>query len=360
MFSNLFSKPHFLSSFLSSISNQWNMLIITCAVITFLLVLFYSKKIIFYFLKKYIQSPSPSLQWTRSLIKGINQLIWAVTAFFVFRWFFEEPKIPIFKIWISASFIWILYALVSPFSLWIKKVWLTDKNREYSHLFSFLEKTLKVFVFLAGGVFIIQNMGFNVSSVLAGLGLGGMAIAFAAKETLSNIFGSLMIAFDRPFSLGDWIQFDNIEGTVENIGIRSTQIKTFYDSIVSIPNSVIAQSKIDNLGKRQFRRTRFTLGVTYSTPSIKIQNFVEGIKTIIQKHPKTKKDYYQVSFSGYADSSLNIFVNLFLQVKDWNEELDCRQEIFLDILNLAQKENVEFAFPSQSLYIERMKSYSKI
>ena len=203
-------------------------------------------------------------------------------------------------------------------------------------------------------------MGFNVSSVLAGLGLGGMAIAFAAKETLSNVFGSLMIAFDRPFSLGDWIQFDNIEGTVENIGIRSTQIKTFYDSVVSIPNSVIAQSKIDNLGKRQFRRTRFTLGITYSTPSNKIQNFVEGIKTIIQNHPKTKKDYYQVSFSGYADSSLNIFVNLFLQVKDWNEELTCRQEIFLEILNFAQKENVEFAFPSQSLYIERMKSHSKI
>ena len=323
--------------FLILVSHWWNTAVIVLSIILFLFVWLFSKKFIFYFFKKYIANSKVTESWTRSLAFGLNQFVFSVTAFFVFRWFFKPPSFPVFKIWISLSCIWILYALTTPLSLWIKNVLLKDHSQEYRHLFSFLENTLRVIVILVGGVFIIQNMGFNVSSILAGLGLGGVAVALAAKETLSNIFGSIVIAFDRPFVPGDWIHFDDIEGTVKHIGIRSTQIKTFYDSVISVPNFVVAQAKIDNLGKRKVRRTRFTLGITYSTPADKIEKFVEGIKNIIHSHSKTKKDYYQVSFSGYADSSLNIFVNFFLNVSNWNEELLSRQEIFLEILNLAQK-----------------------
>ena len=130
--------------------------------------------------------------------------------------------------------------------------------------------------------------------------------------------------------------------------------------MISVPNFILANAQIDNLGKRKYRRTRFTLGVNYSTDPEKIKSFVEGIKNIVQSHSKTKKDYYQVSFSGYADSSLDIFVNLFLQVKSWNEELEFRQEIFLSILKLSHDLNVEFAFPSRSLYIENEKNQKEL
>lgn len=259
----------------------------------------------------------------------------------------------VFQIYIGVSALFLIHHTLSPFIHWVQK----NKLQEYSQhqaFFEFFRKTISFLIFIVGGLLIIQNLGYNVTSILAGLGIGGLAVALAAKDTLSNIFGSMVILFDRPFVVGDWIQFDKVEGTVESIGFRSTQIKTFYDSVISVPNFTIANAQIDNMGKRKFRRTRFTLGVTYSTPPEKIQSFIEGIKTIVQKHPKTKKDYYQVSFSGYADSSLNIFVNLFLQVANWNEELQFRQDIFLEILKLAQQLNVEFAFPTQSLYIEKM------
>ena len=224
----------------------------------------------------------------------------------------------------------------------------------YKQFFELSKKTASILVFVVGLLMIVQNLGYDVTALIAGLGIGGVAVALAAKDTLSNIFGSIIILFDKPFIVGDWIQFEGTEGTVQSIGFRSTQIKTFYDSVVSIPNSILSNTKIDNLGKRKARRARFNLGLVYSTPPEKITQFIEEIKNIILKHPKTKKDYFQVSFSGYGDSSLNIFVNLFLQVSDWNEELSAKQNIFLEILKSARKTGVEFAFPSQSLYIQNL------
>ena len=236
--------------------------------------------------------------------------------------------------------------------------WMVDSTRIrfsdplYSPFFTLLKKFLSIAVFILGGLMLIQNLGYNVTSLLAGLGLGGAALALASKDAISNFFGSIVILFDKPFIIGDWIQFEDTEGTVEHIGFRSTQIKTFYDSVISVPNALLANVTVDNLGKRKARRLRFELGLVYSTPPEKITAFTEGIKNIIKNHPKTKKDYFQVSFSGYGSSSLNIFINLFLHTTGWDEELEARQSIFLEILKLSQNTGVEFAFPSQSLYFE--------
>ena len=150
-------------------------------------------------------------------------------------------------------------------------------------------------------------MGFNVTSLIASLGIGGIALAFGAKETLSNLFGGLNIIADQPFSVGDYISCKKIEGTVQDIGFRSTKIKTFYDSVVTIPNALISDSIIDNLGKRQYRRVRFTLDITYNTPGEKIESFVSSITDIIKQHPLTKKDSFQCYFDGYGESSFKDF-----------------------------------------------------
>ena len=310
---------------------------------------FVLKHFIFYSLDRI----SKENKWKKPIGKGIHHLILAGSVT-LFIQGFSTPSL-IFRAWIGVCLLWIFYHLMEPVYFLIQKQF-EKEEKELKYLFSFVEKLIKVTILIIGGLLIAQNIGLNVTSLLAGLGIGGIAIALAAKDSLSNFFGSFIIAFDRPFIPGDFICFDQIEGVVESIGIRSTQIRTFYDSTVSVPNSTLAQAKIDNLGKRKYRRTRFTLGVTYSTPPEKIENFTQGIKKLIENHPKSKKDSFQVSFSGYSSSSLDILVNVFFDVAKWGQELRCQQELFLDILKLAHKEGIEFAFPSQSLYIEKMNS----
>ena len=229
-----------------------------------------------------------------------------------------------------------------------------DRTRSDSittHLLPYSKKILKILVTIIAGLLFLQNSGFNVTSLLAGLGIGGVAIALAAKETLGHFFGGLSVIMDKPFAAGDWIVCGEMEGTVVDIGFRSTKVKTFYDSLMTIPNAVIADSVIDNLGKRTARRTRVTLDINYDTPPEKIEAFVEGIKNIIQSNAYTRKDYYQCYFSDYTSCSLQIFLNFFLKVKDWDSELLQKQNIFLEILRLAKELKVDFSFPTQTLNI---------
>ena len=227
------------------------------------------------------------------------------------------------------------------------------------HLLPYSKKVLKGLITIAVILLFLQNSGFNVTSLLASLGIGGIAIALAAKETLSNFFGGFTVIVDKPFSVGDWIICNEVEGTVEDIGFRSTKVKTFYDSLLTIPNSVISDSIIDNLGKRQARRTRVTLDITYDTSPEKIEAFVEGIKNIIQSNSYTRKDYYQCYFSGYGSHSLQILLNFFVKVTDWDSELLQKQNIFLEILRLAKELEVEFAFPTQTLDVPSLPGQAK-
>jgi MscS family membrane protein len=197
-------------------------------------------------------------------------------------------------------------------------------------------------------------------SLLAGLGLGGLAFALAAKDTAANVFGSIMILWDRPFVVGDWIRVGAAEGTVEEIGFRSTRIRTFYDSQISVPNSQMANVEVDNLGRRLYRRTRQILGVTYDTSPEKMELFLEGLKNIIKASPVTRKDYFHVVFAGYGSSSLEVMLYYFLKVSDWSQELIAKQNINLEILRLAKELNVDFAFPTQTLHVESMPANDKV
>ena len=227
------------------------------------------------------------------------------------------------------------------------------------HLLPYSKKIFKVLFTVVAVLIFLQNTGFNVTSLLASLGIGGIAIALAAKETLGNFFGGFTVIVDKPFSVGDWIVCDKVEGTVEDIGFRSTKVKTFYDSLLTIPNSLLSNSTIDNLGKRQARRTRLTLDITYDTSPEKIEAFVEGIKNIIESNDYTRKDYYQCYFSDYGPYSLKILLNFFLKVSDWDSELLQKQNIFLEIIRLAKELEVGFAFPTQTLDIPSLPGHTE-
>ena len=221
----------------------------------------------------------------------------------------------------------------------------------HQSIITYLKRALKILIVILAVLLVLQNVGLNVTSLLASLGIGGIALALGAKETFGNIFGGITVIFDKPFDIGDWIVCDKIEGTVEDIGIRSTRVKTFYDSLITIPNSIIANHVIDNVGQRKSRRTRFTLDLTYDTSPEEMEAFVEGVKNIILSNPSTKKDYFQVYFNGFGPSSLQVFINFFLKVQSWDEELLQKQNVLLEILRLSKKLNISFAFPTQTVDI---------
>lgn len=257
------------------------------------------------------------------------------------------------KVLVSLSAIWSAFRLVDIFhTILIKKANATD-NKFDDLLVPMISKSLKVFVVVIGVVFSADNLNIDVSSLLAGLGLGGLAFALAAKDLLGNFFGSLTVLLDRPFHIGDWVIIGDVEGSVEEVGFRSTRIRTFYNSLITLPNATLTTTTIDNMGARRFRRMKTMLGLTYDTPPEKIDAFCEGVRALVQLHPYMRKDYYQVYFNQYNAASLDILVYVFWETPDWNTELRERHRFLLDILRLAKQLDVEFAYPTQTLYVKQ-------
>ncbi|NQZ02051.1 MAG: mechanosensitive ion channel family protein [Bdellovibrionales bacterium] len=264
----------------------------------------------------------------------------------------ETVLLTVVKVTFGVSVVWGLYRLVDVVEIGLMRWAESTENELDDHLMPLIAKTVRVLTVVFGVLLVIQNLGFNVMSLLAGLGLGGLAFALAAKDTAANFFGSIMILIDQPFRIGDWIKTNSVEGTVEDIGFRSTRVRTFYNSLISVPNSALVTTNIDNLGLREYRRTVTSLGITYDTPTEKIEAFLEGIKNILFAHPNVRKDYFHVVFEGFGDSSLNIMVYFFLVVDDWSEELVVKQNVYLQIIDLAAELGVEFAYPTQTLHVE--------
>ncbi|MBN1517981.1 mechanosensitive ion channel family protein [Candidatus Sumerlaeota bacterium] len=214
-----------------------------------------------------------------------------------------------------------------------------------------VRKSLKVLVVAIGAVFIADNLYEDVYSLLAGLGIGGLALAFAAKDTIANFFGSVMLLTDRPFNVGDWVIVDGAEGSVEELGFRSTRIRTFYNSQVTIPNSVLCNKIIDNMGARTYRRFKTYIQVTYDTPPEKIQEFTDGIKQLVLNNPHMRHDYFHIYLNQFGAHSLDILLYIFFHVPDWGAELRERHNLMLEIIKLAGRIGVEFAFPTQTLHL---------
>lgn len=214
-------------------------------------------------------------------------------------------------------------------------------------------RSLKIFIAVFGIVFIADTMNVPIASLLAGLGLGGLAFAFAAQDLVANLFGSLTIVLDRPFEVGDWVVIGDIDGSVELVGFRSTRIRTFYDSLVTVPNSQINTAAVDNYGRRRYRRWSTKLSLTYDTSPEKIEAFVEGVREIIRRHPHTRKDYFHVYLNEFGAASLDVLLYVFFAVPDWGAELAERHRLAVDIVRLAERLGVEFAFPTQTLYLKR-------
>jgi MscS family membrane protein len=196
------------------------------------------------------------------------------------------------------------------------------------------------------------ELGFPTYSVLAGLGVGGLAVALAARDSLANLLGSMLIMIEKPFRVGHVVRVSGSEGTVEDVGFRSTRIRTPDNSLISIPNNTVVNATVENLSLRGMRRQRFLIQVTYGTSREKLEQLIAGIKQLITDHPLTNKAKFDVRFNDFGESSLNILVYFHIETTDYSTELQAREEILLKIMGLAAELGVDFAFPTRTLVIE--------
>jgi MscS family membrane protein len=251
----------------------------------------------------------------------------------------------------AAAGVWSAYRLVDVLADVLKRKAKATVTKFDDLLVPLFRKSMKVFVTVVGIVFLASVLKLNVTSLLAGLGLGGLAFTLAAQDSVKNLFGSLTVIMDRPFQVGDWVKIGSSEGSVEEVGFRSTRIRTFYNSRITVPNGTLISAVVDNMGERKFRRVKTMLSLTYDTPPEKIDAFCEGIRELIRCHPYTRKDYFHVYFTQFSAASLDVLLYTFLQVPEWGTELREKHRLFNDILRLANRLGVEFAFPTQTLHI---------
>lgn len=196
-----------------------------------------------------------------------------------------------------------------------------------------------------------DELGFPAYSVLAGLGVGGLAVALAAQSTIANLIGSLLITMEKPFSVGHSVRIGGSEGTVEDVGFRSTRIRTADNSLVTIPSSSVVNTTVENLSVRTKRRQRFVVQVTYDTSREKLEELVARIKQLIVDHPLAEDSTCQVRFNAFGESSLDILVMFHLQVADSASELSEREAVLLQIMDIVKDLGLEFAFPTRTLQI---------
>lgn len=215
-----------------------------------------------------------------------------------------------------------------------------------------LHRLLKGGVLAFGTGKILVIFGLDVTTVLAVASVGGLALALASQDTVKNLIGTLMIFTDKPFQIGDWIVSDEVTGTVEEVGLRSTKIRAADTSVFFITNSKLSEIVINNKGLLKFRRYTTKVGIRYDTPPDLIRAFKEGLEKVIIAYPDTNSDNYNVAFVNFGDSALEILINVYFTSTDWSKEQASKHGLHLAILDLAKALGIDFAFPSQTLMLE--------
>ena len=248
---------------------------------------------------------------------------------------------------------WFCYNLVDLVEQWFSHWAGRTESTLDDHLIPFVRKTLRIFIVIVAILMLVQNLGYSITGLLASLGLGGLAVALAAKDSLSNIFGSIMILLDRPFVIGDWVKAGDMEGTIEEIGFRSTRIRTFAKTQITVPNSVLMNMSVDNFSRMPKRRIKLTVGVTYATSPAQMRQAVADIKQLLREHPAIDQDFFLVNFTDFGASSLDIMVYCFTSSTVWTEYLEAREDVCLKIMDSLENIGLEIAFPSQTLYLQQ-------
>jgi MscS family membrane protein len=256
------------------------------------------------------------------------------------------------KVLLVADVIWFLFRAVDVVVHYLTKAAERTDSKLDDQIVPLIRKALKATIGVFSTVWVIQMLGYNVSSLIAGLGIGGLAVALALQDTLGNFFGSIFIFLDRPFALGDWIKIGDTEGIVEGIGYRSTRIRTWPKSVVSMPNKYVAETTIENWSRMPVRRVFQTVGVTYETTADQMQDAVAAIRGILESDEGVDQEFMVVRFGDFGDSSLDITVYYFTTGVAYADHMETKERVNLAIMRALEERGLSIAFPTRTVYFE--------
>ncbi|MCB0665753.1 MAG: mechanosensitive ion channel [Saprospiraceae bacterium] len=290
-------------------------------------------------------------------VGSLYLLVWFLKLFYPLLQFPAKVNMVVqtlFKITLTILLALVAMRLVKLFASYLKSLSARTESRMDDQIVPMVEQILKIVVSIVAVLNVLHILDFNVTALIAGVSIGGLALALAAQDTVKNFLGSVMIFTDKPFQIGDWVEGDGFVGSVVEVGFRSTRIRTSDTSIISVPNGSMANISVTNKGVRQYRLFATNIGITYDTPPDLIEYFIRGLKQIIIHHPEVANDDYYVYFNDLASSSLNIFMRCYMKAPTYDDELRIRESLHFAIVRWAEKLGVRFAFPSSTLYIEEI------
>jgi MscS family membrane protein len=234
---------------------------------------------------------------------------------------------------------------------WGQRAAVQEDQALSKQLLPILRKSLKAFVIVVAALTTLNNLGINITAAIASLSIGGLAVGLAAQDTLANLFGAVAVFVDKPFKIGDRIQLDNVDGTVESIGLRSTRVRNLDGHLITVPNKAMGNAIITNITRRPNIKTVMNIGITYDTPVEKVKRALEILHEIYRGHPKTHDVI--ISFNKFESSSLNLLVVHWWNSTDYREYLGGMQELNLAVKARFDAEGIEFAFPTQTVYVKQ-------
>ena len=219
-------------------------------------------------------------------------------------------------------------------------------------LFGFILKGIRFVIYIIAAFFIITELGYDLSGLVAGLGIGGVIITLAAQDTAKNLFGGLVIFLDKPFIVGDWIQMDTYEGTVEDITFRSTRVRTFENCVVNIPNSIISNSSIINWSRMEKRRYKLDLCLHLDTPLNKVEKVVVKIHDMLEKHDEIIDDSIMVKFDKITNNGINLLVYSYTNSVDYASFIAEKEKINYKIMQILKEEDIKLAYDTKTVYVK--------
>jgi len=279
--------------------------------------------------------------------------IWIAIHRLVYPDSFVKVVDNIYRILIVLDITWVFARL---FSGLLQVYWGRRSNGQNNKMLPIIKRTILVVVWIIGLVMALSNVGVNISALLGTLGIGGIAFALAAQDTVKNVFGAFTLLTDKPFNIGDTIRFDSIEGTVVDIGIRSTRIMNYDKRIITIPNYKITDSSIINISSEPMRRVVLNLGLTYDTTAEKMKEALKILKALPQKVENVSSSPSNVVavFTEYSDSALGIMYIYYIEKQ--GDILGVTSNMNMEILDSFNKAGLEFAFPTRTIYIQKDES----
>lgn len=273
------------------------------------------------------------------------------------------PMDPVWRLFITKSYlvgtgcimVWAVYRMVDVFAAYLDNLAAGDDSSVKGQFIPVIKQSLRIFTVIVGALTILATLDVDIKALLGGLGIGGIAIALAAQDAVGNFIGTLSIFTDRPFKVGDWIIVgDKVDGNVEQIGFRSTKVRTWPKTLMSIPNKVLATEIVDNWSRMPKRRVKMTVGVTYSTTPEQMEELLKRIKQVLKEDDGVDQDFCIVRFTDFGASSLDVFLYYFTKSIKWDEHLAVRERVNLNVMRVIAGLGLSIAFPTRSIHVESL------